>query len=83
MAVEATRFFEHMNDFLDYRKTIYCASEQTLKSNLIDLTLFQRFICDRNHSVIDGPSVMAFQYHLKKERDNVGGSINRKTCLSG
>ena len=78
MAVEATRFFEHMDDFLDYRKTIYCASEQTLKSNLIDLTLFQRFICDRNHPAIDGPSVMAFQYHLKNERDNVGGSINRK-----
>jgi site-specific recombinase XerD len=78
MAVEATRFFEHMDDFLDYRKTIYCASKQTLKSNLIDLTLFQRFICDQNHSDIDGPSVMAFQYHLKKERNNIGGSINRK-----
>ena len=78
MAVEATRFFEHMDDFLDYRKSIYCASKQTLKSNLIDLTLFQRFICGRNYSAIDGPSVMAFQYHLKKERNNIGGSINRK-----
>lgn len=78
MAVEATRFFEHIDDFLDYRQSIYCASDQTFKSNLIDLTLFQRFISNRNHPAIDGPSVMAFQYHLKKERNNVGGSINRK-----
>lgn len=78
MAVEATRFFQHMDDFLDYRQSIYCASKQTLKSNLIDLTLFQRFICGRNHKAIDGSAVMDFQYHLKKERKNVGGSINRK-----
>ena len=78
MAVEATKFFEHINDFLDYRQSIYRASKQTLKSNLVDLTLFQRVICDRNHSAIDGPTVMAFQYHLKMERNNIGGSINRK-----
>jgi site-specific recombinase XerD len=78
MAVEATRFFQYTDDFLDYRATIYCASEQTLKSNRIDLTLFQRFICNENCKAIDGPAVMAFQYHLKKERDNIGGSINRK-----
>jgi site-specific recombinase XerD len=78
MGVEVARFFDHMDDFLNYRKSIYYASEQTLKSNRTDLTLFQRFIRNRNHQAIDGPAVMAFQYHLKKERDNIGGSINRK-----
>ena len=78
MGVSAARFFDHMDDFLDYRKTIYCASEQTLKSNRTDLNLFQDFICSHNHQSINGKAVMAFQYHLKRDRDNIGGSINRK-----
>jgi site-specific recombinase XerD len=79
MGVEAATFFDYMNSFLDYRKDIYGATEQTLKSNRIDLTLFQRFIRDEQYPVIDGPSTMAFQYHLKNDRGNCGGSINRKT----
>jgi site-specific recombinase XerD len=78
MAVEAGRFFNHMDSFLDYRKTIYGISDQTLRSNLIDLTLFQRFIHSNRYKTISGPATMAFQYHLKKERGNSGGSINRK-----
>ena len=78
MAVEAAKFFDHVDAFMDYRKTIYNATEQTLKSNRIDLTLFQRFISNQHYRSIDGPATMAFQYHLKNDRDNVGGSINRK-----
>jgi len=78
MGVNAGKFFDHMDDFLDYRKTIYCASEQTLKSNRTDLNLFQHFICNQNHQTINGKAVMAFQFHLKNDRDNIGGSINRK-----
>jgi site-specific recombinase XerD len=58
MGVETAMFFDHMDAFLDYRKTIYNATEQTLKTNRTDLT--------------------AFQYYLKKQRDNIGASINRK-----
>lgn len=78
MGVEAARFFNHMDSFFDYRKTIYGASDQTLKSNSIDLNLFERFIGNQHFKTIDGPATMAFQYHLKKDRDNCGGSINRK-----
>jgi site-specific recombinase XerD len=78
MGVETAMFFDHMDAFLDYRKTIYNATEQTLKTNRTDLTLFQRFIYNHNHQAIDGPTVMAFQYYLKKQRDNIGASINRK-----
>ncbi len=78
MGVEAARFFEHVDSFLDYRKDIYGASDQTLKSNRIDLNLFARFIGNQCLQTIDGPATMAFQYHLKEERDNCGGSINRK-----
>jgi site-specific recombinase XerD len=79
MGVKATRFFQYIDPFLDYRKDIYGASDQTLKSNRIDLTLFKRFIHEEQYKIIDGPTTMAFQYHLKQDRNNCGGSINRKT----
>lgn len=78
MAVASDRFFKHIETFIDYRKTIYDASEQTLKSNRADLKIFNNFIRERNYLVVDGPAVMDFQYFLKKERNNSGGSINRK-----
>ncbi len=79
MGVKAAIFFDYMDSFLDYRRDIYGASDQTLKSNRIDLTLFKRFIHQEQCKIIDGPSTMAFQYHLKEDRNNCGGSINRKT----
>jgi site-specific recombinase XerD len=79
MGVKATTFFQFIEPFMDYRKDIYGASEQTLKSNRVDLTLFKRFIHGEKCKIIDGPSTMAFQYHLKEDRNNCGGSINRKT----
>jgi len=78
MAVEIAGFFDHIDDFIDYRKDIYLASDQTLKSNRIDLELFENFIGSKNHKTINGPAVMEFQYYLKNVRDNCGGSINRK-----
>ncbi|MBN2258872.1 MAG: hypothetical protein JW704_13835, partial [Anaerolineaceae bacterium] len=77
MAVSATQFFNHIEDFIDYRKTIYETSDETVRSNCIDLNLFRDFIKDRNADYIDGPIVMEFQYYLKKERKNSGPSINR------
>ena len=78
MAVAVADFFEHIDDFIDYRKVIYEASEQTLRSNRIDIGLFEEFVNERNYQIIDGTVAMAFQYYLKKERLNSGGSINRK-----
>ena len=78
MAVEVAGFFDYIDDFIDYRKDIYLASDQTLKSNQIDLKLFENFIGRKSHKTINGPAVMEFQYYLKKDRDNCGGSINRK-----
>ena len=79
MGVKTATFFQYIEPFLDYRKDIYGASDQTLKSNRVDLTLFKRFILGEQYKIIDGPSTMAFQYHLKGDRNNCGGSINRKT----
>lgn len=78
MAVAAKDFFEHVDSFMDYRKTVYEVSDQTIKSNTTDLRLFEEFIKRSGHDAVDGPSVMDFQYYLKKERKNSGKSVNRK-----
>jgi integrase/recombinase XerD len=78
MAVLAADFFHHVHEFTDYRRDIHGVSEQTIKSNLVDLTLFENFIKSADHKTITGPAVMDFQYYLKTDRNNCGGSINRK-----
>ncbi len=78
MGVVAREFFEHVDAFIDYRKTVYEVSDQTIKSNLTDIKLFENFIDNKQHKIIDGPAVMDFQYYLKKDRKNSGKSINRK-----
>ncbi len=78
MAVSAAQFFNHIDAFVDYRKTIYETSDETVRSNCIDLNLFEDFVKERKTEFIDGPTVMSFQYHLKKQRNNSGPSINRK-----
>lgn len=78
MSLTAATFFDHVESFFDYRLTVYEASEQTIKSNRIDLHLFKEFVENRPDDTIDGPAIIAFQYYLKNERQNSGGSINRK-----
>ena len=78
MAVAAAQFFNHIDAFVDYRKTIYETSDETIRSNRIDLNLFEDFVKERKTEFIDGSTVMSFQYHLKKQRNNSGPSINRK-----
>jgi site-specific recombinase XerD len=78
MTMTANRFFQHTDAFFGYRQDIYEISHQTLKSNQVDLTLFENFIRSRAQQTIDGPAVIDFQYHLKEQRHNCGTSINRK-----
>jgi len=78
MAVNTQHFFQHVDDFMDYRQTVYEISEQTMRTNRIDLDLFKRFVKEHRYDAIDGNVAMKFQYYLKVKRDNSGGSINRK-----
>jgi site-specific recombinase XerD len=78
MAVAPDNFFQHFDDFFNYRQDIYEISPQTVKSNRVDLDLFKNFICSQNLQTIDGPAVIDFQYYLKQQRQNCGASINRK-----
>ena len=70
MPVNSAVFFQHVDPFTDYRKTIYDISDETIRSNIIDLRLFEEFIKERNIDSITGPAVMAFQYYLKNDRQN-------------
>jgi site-specific recombinase XerD len=78
MTITTNMFFQHTDAFFDYRQDIYEVSNQTLKSNRVDLTMFENFIRSRKQNTIDGPAVIDFQYYLKQQRHNCGGSINRK-----
>ncbi len=78
MAVIATDFFRHIDDFLKYRQDIYEAGTQTLKSNRVDLNLFKNFMASSGQKTISGPTMINFQYYLKNQRQNCGASINRK-----
>lgn len=78
MPVTTTVFFEHTEAFIDYRKTIHEISDETIRTNRIDFQLFKDFIKERNIQTIEGPTIIDFQYHLKKARKNSGPSINRK-----
>lgn len=77
-SVTTEDFFKHVDTFIDHRKDVYEISDQTIKSNTIDLHLFENFIKQNNYETITGPAVIDFQTYLKKERNNSGGSINRK-----
>jgi site-specific recombinase XerD len=77
-AVSKEHFFNHVENFMQYRKTIYEASDQTIRSNQIDIRLFKDFLDKKQYDHIDGQSVINFQYYLKQQRLNCGSSLNRK-----
>ena len=78
MAVADRDFFQHVDDFFHYRQRIYEISPQTLKSNRVDLRLFETFFKSIEETTINGTAAIGFQYYLKNQRNNCGASINRK-----
>lgn len=78
IATNTETFFSHIDSFIDYRQTVYEVSDQTNRSNLVDLNLFKNYLNRKKYGHITGKSVMDFQIYLKKKRSNAGSSINRK-----
>jgi site-specific recombinase XerD len=78
VAFATGEFFEHTDSFFDYRTTVYEVSEETRRSNRIDLNLFKNYLEENQLVHIDGPAVIGFQYELKQNRQNSSASINRK-----
>jgi site-specific recombinase XerD len=77
-SVSSESFFAHVDSFVDYRKTVYESSDETIRSNLADIRLFEQFMSDTHYASITGEAVMKYQMYLKLDRLNAGSSINRK-----
>jgi site-specific recombinase XerD len=77
-SVSSSSFFAHVDSFVEYRKTVYESSGQTIRSNTADIRLFERFVTGNRYASITGEAVMKYQMYLKKDRLNAGSSINRK-----
>jgi site-specific recombinase XerD len=78
MGIAPNHFFCHVDGYLDYRQEVYETSVQTIRTNRIDLGLFEEFVREKSIRTIDGPAVIDFQRHLKNHRQNCGASVNRK-----
>jgi site-specific recombinase XerD len=78
LATNPDVFFNHIDSFIDYRQTVYEVSDQTTKSNIIDINLFRRYMNEQHYKEITGQAVMDFQVYLKEQRENTGRSVNRK-----
>ena len=78
LATNPEIFFKYIDPFIDYRQTVYEVSDQTTKSNIIDLNLFKKYLDEQKLKEITGQAVMGFQVYLKKKRENTGRSMNRK-----
>jgi site-specific recombinase XerD len=78
LATNPEVFFTYIDPFIDYRQTVYEVSEQTTKSNIIDINLFRKYMNKQKCREITGQAVMGFQMYLKKKRENTGRSMNRK-----
>ena len=63
-AVSKEHFFNYVENFMEYRKTIYEASDQTIRSNQIDIRLFKDFLDMKQYDHIDGQAVINFQSRL-------------------
>ena len=59
-ALKTEIFFRHVEPFMEYRKTVYEVSDQTIRSNRTDLVLFENFVKERKIRTITGPAVMDF-----------------------
>lgn len=53
-AMKTDLFFQHIEPFMDYRKNVYEISDQTMRSNRIDLELFRGFLTKNNLPAIHG-----------------------------
>lgn len=77
-SVSSETFFTYIDSFVEYRRTVYESSSQTIRSNLADIRLFEQFVTAKRYETISGEAVMKYQMYLKKDRLNAGSSINRK-----
>jgi len=78
MSFKAETFSEHIEPFLSYRQRVGYATGATVRSDRIDLKLFENHLRKNNIETVNGASVIAFQEYLSAVRKNSPASANRK-----
>jgi site-specific recombinase XerD len=78
MSFKAETFSEHIEPFLSYRQQVGYATGATVRSDRIDLRLFENHLLKNNIETVNGTSVIAFQEYLSTVRKNCPASANRK-----
>jgi site-specific recombinase XerD len=78
MSFKAETFSEHIDPFLSYRQRVGYATQATVRSDRIDLKLFENHLLKNNIETVNGASVIAFQEYLSAVRKNSPPSANRK-----
>jgi site-specific recombinase XerD len=78
MPLSRKDFSQNIGSFLKYRARIGYTASQTVRSDRIDLQLFERFLIENNIETINGKTVIAFQDYLVNKRNNCAASVNRK-----
>jgi site-specific recombinase XerD len=78
MQLSIKEFSDNMESFLNYRSRIGYTTYETVRSDRIDLKLFERFMIENKIGTIKGKTVIAFQDYLIKWRGNCPASVNRK-----
>jgi len=78
MPLSRKEFSENIESFLQYRTRVGYTTYETVRSDRIDLKLFDRFMIENNIEYVSGKTVIAFQDYLANERSNSPASVNRK-----
>jgi len=78
MPFSRKEFSQNIESFLEYRRRIGYTTSETVRSDRIDLKLFERFMIDNNIKYVSGKTVISFQDYLVNERGNCPASVNRK-----
>jgi site-specific recombinase XerD len=78
MSFRTETFSEHIDPFLSYRQRVGYATGATVRSDRIDLKLFENHLLKNNIETVNGTSVIAFQEYLSAVRKNSPPSANRK-----
>ncbi len=77
-AIRVREFKKNIPTYLDLRVRIFDHQLSGTQANARDLELFSRYLVEQRIRRITGEALLNFVRHLREQRDNGAGAINRK-----